>query len=152
MLLSKASSAWLLCYAHLITAQYIPPIIPNFKPEPPRPVPKYMVDNERNTYGAAPDRNIINGPNVSVNFLQAVGNSTARSIGKRQGGSFWVADVQHGQSPFAADAANYKIYRNVKVSHMFPASLSIHLTNDDRTTVLLATAARMIQKPSTTPS
>jgi hypothetical protein len=118
MFIGGAKVALLLSYAGAIHAQYFPPIIPNFKPEKPRPVPKYMVDNTANTYGYAPDNNIINGPNVSTSYIQAVGNSTDRPHEKRAG-SFWVDGVTHGQSPFADDS-DYKIFRNVMVSFISP--------------------------------
>lgn len=102
-------------------AQHVPHIVDNLKLQPPKPVPKYMVDNTNNGYRASPDRGVINGPEVNKDHLADVGNSTdvphlqksepavprlGKGIGKRDG-SFWVADVHHGQSPFAKDAAGY---------------------------------------------
>lgn len=130
------ASSWLsiALLGNLCLTQYTPPIIEDLQLQPPKPVPKYMVDNTGNTYGASPDRGVVNGPQVDDEYVAAVGNSSnvphlskadpavprlGKGNGKRassSGGSFWVGKVAHGISPFAANARDYKIFRNVKVS------------------------------------
>lgn len=56
--------------------------------------PKYMVDNQRNTFKAAPDKGILNGPvtgPIQMSSLKAAHHA------KRQIADFWIDEVQHGQ-------------------------------------------------------
>lgn len=129
MYLQKAIWLPLMLFYGLTISQFTPDIIQDLKLEPPKPVPKYMVDNTGNKYAASPDKGVINGPSVHSEFLSQVGNSTnvphlspadgtvprlGKGNGKRDGG-FWMGSVTHGQSPFADAAGNYKVFRNVKV-------------------------------------
>lgn len=66
---------------------------------PTQPAPKYMVDNERNTFNAAPDKGILNGPvtgPIKMSSLRATAH-VKRLQKREETGDFWIDKIQHGQ-------------------------------------------------------
>lgn len=58
-----------------------------------------MVDNERNTFQAAPDKGILNGPvtgPIEMSSLKSGHHATTKLV-KRAGGDFWIDEIQHGK-------------------------------------------------------
>lgn len=56
-----------------------------------------MVDNEQNTFNAAPDKGILNGPvtgPIKMSFLKAAAH--AKKLQKRETSDFWIDELQHG--------------------------------------------------------
>ncbi|KAJ5211726.1 uncharacterized protein N7498_003372, partial [Penicillium cinerascens] len=98
---------------------------------PPQPPPVYMVDNQGNTHGVAPDAGTMNGPvltNKQMDGVVKAENST-ESTSKRATSGFWMDGITHGQvrhdtksafqvstdswqMPLAGDG--YQFYRNVQ--------------------------------------
>ncbi|KAF9871949.1 hypothetical protein CkaCkLH20_10581 [Colletotrichum karsti] len=95
----------------------------------------YMVDNTGNTHNVAPDKGTLDKPVTTKEErlrLKKPGNGSTGSEGpvttkiesresnsrrvfgpeKRQGGSYWLQDITHGQMPFAP--SGYEFFRNVK--------------------------------------
>ncbi|KAL2822638.1 pectate lyase superfamily protein-domain-containing protein [Aspergillus granulosus] len=84
--------------------------LPVFSDFPPAP---YMVDQEGNTFGTAPDQGTRNGPVLpkSNSTLGANhGLNRLASTAKTQS-SYWLANMEHGQMPYAP--SGYKVWRNV---------------------------------------
>lgn len=58
-----------------------------------------MVDNERNTFNAAPDKGILNGPvtgPIKMSSLKATAH-VKRLQRREETGDFWIDEIQHGQ-------------------------------------------------------
>ncbi|KAF3196898.1 hypothetical protein TWF679_003893 [Orbilia oligospora] len=127
-----------LCMFSVALAQSDLPLpLPIGNPQPP---PPYMVDNERNTHHAAPDRSLLNGPAVSwqnLTFIRKVKNPRALlgnfppeidpvdeyntlpingteegHLERRATTSYWLANVPQGNMPLAP--SGYKFFRNVQ--------------------------------------
>ena len=62
-----------------------------------QPAPKYMVDNHRNTFGAAPDKGILNGPVTSPIDMTSLKSPRAGRLKKKQSSVFWMDEIKHGQ-------------------------------------------------------
>ncbi|KAF3389749.1 Glucan 1,3-beta-glucosidase [Talaromyces pinophilus] len=79
----------------------------------PQTAPDYMVDNQGNTHGVAPDKGSLNGPVTSQGKLDALlaakKNRTTEKAARSS--SFWMDSITHGQMPFAPEG--YQFYRNV---------------------------------------
>lgn len=78
----------------------------------PQPAPKYMVDNERNTFQAAPDRGILNGPvtgPIEMSSLKSSGHATTK-LDKRAGGDFWIDEIEHGKVSWKQTLASPLIF------------------------------------------
>ncbi|KAL1957810.1 hypothetical protein VTO42DRAFT_5528 [Malbranchea cinnamomea] len=114
----------LLLYLAVLTAadlSALPPLpasyhAPGLPVGPPLDPPAYMVDNQGNTHGAAPDKGSLNRPVVTpadvAELLSNKSGSHAPGVEKRQEGSFWMESITHGQMPFAPEG--YQFFRNVK--------------------------------------
>lgn len=88
----------------ICTIQYVHTFIVGFSLtlfffSPTQPAPKYMVDNERNTFNAAPDKGILNGPvtgPIKMSSLKAKAH-VKRLQRREETGEFWIDEIQHGQ-------------------------------------------------------
>ncbi|KAJ5461211.1 uncharacterized protein N7458_002763 [Penicillium daleae] len=81
---------------------------------PPQAPPAYMVNNQGNTHGVAPDAGTMNGPILTDKQMEnvvKVENSTQHPS-KRATSTFWMDGITHGEMPLAGDG--YQFYRNVQ--------------------------------------
>ncbi|THZ35414.1 pectin lyase-like protein [Aureobasidium pullulans] len=101
----------------MVELQGMPPGLPS-------PPPSYMVDNQGNTFGAAPDKGVLNGPVTSIfndlnrtisNVTDAAGKTldhTLNSVLNRRASGYWLAEMgDQGQMPYAP--SGYKFFRDV---------------------------------------
>jgi glucan 1,3-beta-glucosidase len=88
---------------------------------PPLPPPDYMVDNQGNQFGKAPDKAALNGPiiaPINKTLYSAIHGPSARPASapktspvRRQTSDYWLVNIQHGVMPYAP--SNYTFFRNV---------------------------------------
>ena len=71
--------------------------LPGMPPGLPSKPPAYMVNNEGNTFGAAPDKGVLNGPVTSVfnDLNTTIGNLTnnLENVLKRRASGYWLAEL-----------------------------------------------------------
>jgi hypothetical protein len=75
-----------------------------YTPSPPVPPPKYMVDNQKNYFHAAPDKyspeliDVIPSPNISTSVVFQRDGPSFDVLENRQatGSSYWLANMGHG--------------------------------------------------------
>lgn len=91
--------SWLpVVWSQMVELQGMPPGLPS-------PPPSYMVDNQGNTFGAAPDKGVLNGPVTSIfndlnrtisNVTDAAGKTldhTLNSVLNRRASGYWLAEM-----------------------------------------------------------
>lgn len=116
-----------------------------------KPAPKYMVDNERNTFKAAPDKGILNGPVTGPIQMSSLKTAHAtRMLHKRDGGDFWIDEIQHGKVSGIWHAIIALVRSKIITSYRYhtPLAITVFIAMS-RTTGPSGTVLRMIRQPLT---